>query len=338
MSNYLIRFATLADVDGIMNFIQSHWKPNHILAVDRSFFLYEYQDGNDINFALGIDTMSNEIVGVCGFIKNSKERKGSDIWGSLWKVTKTANPMLGIQILEFIPANTECRTFSSVGIATKTLPIYDFLRFKTNKLNHFYRLQNKEFYQVVNVVEKQIPAYVEDKKFELKRITTFEEINASVFEDKSRFPHKDAWYIEKRYFNHPIYEYAVYAIASESMDSIIVTRTVRHNETKILRIVDYIGDENQLKYLGSAFNQQIEVENYEYIDFYCFGIAPQILEECGFILNENNRKIIIPNYFEPFVAANTDLYFFNNCESDKFYVFKGDGDQDRPSIASPLSI
>jgi hypothetical protein len=40
---------------------------------------------------------------------------------------------------------------------------------------------------------------------------------------------------------------------------------------------------------------------------------------------------IIPNYFEPFVAENIDIYFFSNT-NEKVYIFKGDGDQDRPNF------
>ncbi len=333
MSQYLIRFATVNDVDDIMNFIRAHWKSDHILAVNKPFFLYEYQDGSDVNFVLGIDAASNEIVGLCGFIKNSKERIGSDIWGSLWKVIKTDNPMLGIQILEFIPENTGCRSFSSVGIAPKTLPIYQFLRFKTDKLSHFYRLKDKETYHVANIMDKKVSPFSTEKNYTLKRISSFDNINQSVFANKNRFPYKDSWYINKRYFEHPIYRYEIFVI-EEDPDSILVARTVDCNQTKVLRIVDFIGNISPLAHIGRSLQELIDHENYEYIDFYCSGIESEILQQAGFQRKDDNDKNTIPNYFEPYVSKNVNLYFFNDRDSESFHIFKADGDQDRPNFSN----
>ena len=86
MSDYQIRFAEVSDVEDIMSFIKNHWKEQHILAQNKPFFLYEYGNDKTINFAIARDVSTNELVGLCGFIKNTKELNGSDVWGSLWKV------------------------------------------------------------------------------------------------------------------------------------------------------------------------------------------------------------------------------------------------------------
>ena len=44
--------------------------------------------------------------------------------------------------------------------------------------------------------------------------------------------------------------------------------------------------------------------DYEYIDFYNFGIDRKINKKCGFKLNTLNKKIVIPNYYEPFLRKN----------------------------------
>lgn len=331
MSKYQIRFATLDDVDDIMSFIKLHWRSDHVLALNKSFFLYEYQADDRVNFVLGIDTQTQQIVGVCGFIKNTKQLEGSDVWGSLWKVIKTDNPMLGIQILEFIPQNTGCRTFSSLGIAPKTLPIYDFLRFTTGKLNHYYRLGNLREYKIAQVVHKEILPVGNLQPYSLKRLTHIEQISPLVFENRNRYPYKDAWYVQKRYFEHPVYQYQVWEIESEISDSILVTRALEHNQAKILRIVDFIGDANKLAHLGHALDHLIQLEGYEYVDVYNSGIQPEIFQSAGFQLRDDNDPNIIPNYFEPFVAAQADLYFFNDRNSEYFHIFKADGDQDRPN-------
>ena len=72
-------------------------------------------------------------------------------------------------------------------------------------------------------------------------------------------------------------------------------------------------------------------EKHEYVDIYEVGIEDEILENSGFLERVEKDVNIIPNYFEPFVQENIEIYYMSNCK-DKFRMFKGDGDQDRPSI------
>ena len=51
----------------------------------------------------------------------------------------------------------------------------------------------------------------------------------------------------------------------------------------------------------------------------------------GFVQNRNDGQNIIPDYFEPFERRNVKLDFFTDLK-EPFCMFKGDGDQDRPSI------
>ena len=72
---------------------------------------------------------------------------------------------------------------------------------------------------------------------------------------------------------------------------------------------------------------------YEYVDFYQYGIDHAIFDTAGFTLNLLTDDLIIPNHFEPFVQKNKTLHFFTS-EHGQFYIFKGDGDQDRPNSPS----
>ncbi len=46
---------------------------------------------------------------------------------------------------------------------------------------------------------------------------------------------------------------------------------------------------------------------YEFIDFYCYGIAHQYLKKAGFSLLSQEDGNIIPNYFEPFERENVKI-------------------------------
>lgn len=332
MSNYKIRFATISDMDAIMTFIYTHWKKGHILATNKSFFEYEYVYGNDVNFAIATDVTNNDIVGLCGFIKNSFELKGATIWGSVWKVIKTDNPMLGVTILEFINNNSGCKSFSSCGIAPKTIPIYKFLRFNTGQLNHYYQLNDKVSYEVAVVNKKSFISPNNSTQFSLQLFEDFESLSTNFHlpESANELSNKDNWYIEKRYFNHPKYTYKVFGIVKESVNSILIAREIIQNEVKILRIVDFIGNVNDINFVGIAIQNLIKENDYEYVDFYCHGIENSIMESAGFKLRDENDTNIIPNYFEPFVQENIPIHFFTTSNANAF-VFKADGDQDRPS-------
>ena len=73
-------------------------------------------------------------------------------------------------------------------------------------------------------------------------------------------------------------------------------------------------------------------EKSEYIDFYQYGISKNTFRNSGFI-DVEKTKIIVPNYFEPFIKKNINLNFAykSSIKNRKIYFFKGDGDQDRPN-------
>ena len=69
-----IKFSEVSDVDEIMQFINDHWKENHILSQNKDLFLYEYADNQRINFVISRDS-NNKINAILGFIKSSNEIK-----------------------------------------------------------------------------------------------------------------------------------------------------------------------------------------------------------------------------------------------------------------------
>ena len=70
------------------------------------------------------------------------------------------------------------------------------------------------------------------------------------------------------------------------------------------------------------------------MDIYSYGISKKILKKAGYINRYNVKNLIVPNYFEPFVRENVDIFcaFKTSLNKKKIKLFKGDGDGDRPSI------
>ncbi|MEH7504134.1 hypothetical protein V7152_19330, partial [Neobacillus drentensis] len=145
--------------------------------------------------------------------------------------------------------------------------------------------------------------------------------------------YKDQNYIKKRYFEHPFYQYQVFGIGKEdATTSLLITREISINHSKVLRIIDFIGAEEDIAGIGLELQKILKANDYEYIDFYQYGISEDVLNTAGFVKREKKDENIIPNYFEPFEKKNVDIHFSTNVNENKYYIFKGDGDQDRPNL------
>ena len=68
----------------------------------------------------------------------------------------------------------------------------------------------------------------------------------------------------------------------------------------------------------------------EYADFYAYGINEKILNSAGFVENTLTSSNIIPNYYSPYVCQNIGIGIVYEKGTEPI-IFKGDGDQDRPS-------
>jgi len=330
---YTIRFATLHDVDQIMSFIHTHWQNNHILAREKSFFQYEFQNDQAINFVIA-ENKINEIIAILGFINYTKQYQESDIALVMWKALQGIDPFLGVKLLEFIGASG-FRSVSSVGINSKTAPIYQYLGYQTGVLSHYYQLNPMlHEFNIATIQQKYTKLDKTTTQYDIIKLNSVE---AGQFLDKftarkySHLPYKDKWYLNKRYLNHPVYHYHFYAIIVNHLAlSIIIAREVVVEKSIILRIVDFLGDTQHIRGIHHALNQLLLNKEYEYIDCYQFGIAHELMHEAGFILHTHHDLNIIPNYFEPFIKKNISLHYCTNSK-EKMYFFKGDGDQDRPN-------
>lgn len=336
---YIFRLATTEDIENIMNYIKENWKKDHILAVNKDFFYYEHVYDGNVNFMLAISKETNEIEAIQGFIKASLNEECSDIWGVMWsaKAEKNSMPFLGIEILKRLIKETSCRCEIGVGANPKTtVPLVKrLMKRKVDKLNHYYLLNNLENYKIANISDRTKIA--ENNKQEFKsRIIRLSNINEVIekydfSKNKGSIPYKDSMYFDKRYFKHPIYKYIVWGVYTEKhiIDAIVVGREIKIEDRKVLRVVDYIGCKELISTLKEDFQEILTKNEYEYIDFYCYGFEHKTLVKAGFVLRDDNDINIIPNYFEPFVKKNIDIWF--DSSEENITICKADADQDRPS-------
>ena len=100
----------------------------------------------------------------------------------------------------------------------------------------------------------------------------------------------------------------------------------------MVRIVDFFGHDRAFIRINSPLEQLLVELGAEYVDFYEYGIDESVMSKSGLQENKFDDQIIVPNYFEPFEKRNIKLrWALKSNSSTVTPIFKGDGDQDRPS-------
>jgi len=337
MTNF--RIALPKDASRVMEFIGEHWRHGHIMSEDSELFLYEFEEGPCLNFGLATNE-NDELIGIFGFMKYNR-CEVTDLAGSFWAVTEQdRHPMLGIKLRQFVMENIPHRFFGAPGAAPKTEPIYNVLGMQWCRMSQCFVLNDRlDTYQLVRIPEStklKYPLSVVPDDVEIAGLDTPEQLEQFPFDTyKEVRPFKDEWYVKRRFFEHPYYRYHCYMITQRGHPrGLFVTREVEHNHARALRVVDFYGKSDSIPWLATWLRQEVISEVYEYADFLCHGVSPDILSKAGFnFLDANQQELIIPHYFEPFEQRNVAIY----CVGDpvpygEFRMFKADGDQDRPNM------
>ena len=98
----------------------------------------------------------------------------------------------------------------------------------------------------------------------------------------------------------------------KNITSIIITREIICNDAKILRVIDFIGINDDLSYIYTSIQNLIDRNNYEYVDLCCFGIDVDLLNNAGFIQRNDDDLNIIYLYYN----YNVKRYLPNKTNSD----------------------
>lgn len=330
---YDIRIAQYDEIEEIMEFIDEYWKKGHILATNREFFEYELVVEGQVNVVIAKDKKTKKICGLHGFRQASKNVEKLDTWGGIWKVIPGSMGLLGLEIIKRWETISRARTFLSIGANPDTaVPIYRSIKHyeDVEKMDHFYCLANREKYMVAQVKHYEPFVEKQENQVEVMLFNNMEELKQhyDISANIDALPYKDEWYVQHRFFDHPIYTYKVYGLVRNGkVQAIMVCREQECNETTVLRIVDYIGKAELFAGISCFLKKCLET--YEYVDFYCHGFDVSYVEQAGMVRLEEHDTNIIPNYFSPYVAENVDIWVGAPKKGALF--FKADGDQDRPS-------
>jgi len=330
---YEIREAFIEEKDQIRAFFYAEWKKSQILS-DEKLFRYYYEDEDKINFVVAIKRAENSIVGACGYIKASEEA----VWLSNLLVKKGEETTLVLRLIDFV--NSKYSYVCCVNIQPDTKKIYQVLGYATGELKHFYKLFDFCEYKVACIQQKVISPKT-STQYNVIPIADEQMCRQVIDEEMLRMqrPYKSKEYVIKRYFTFPYeqYKYKMWGVkAKEKITTLIVTREQFVSGRKILRIVDVLGSGEELAGI-SGFWEMLGNENqYEYIDFWCYGVEDQTLRQMGFVENIGDTNII-PDRLEPLEQHNEKIFFFAQ-DGENFRAFRADCDMDRPNLAGNRDI
>lgn len=338
---YEYRLATVEDTDNIMDFIRREWNPNHIFAHDKEFFLWqygrtEYGDEKNLNFVLTLSKETGKILGGIGYVAYSNNPDKLDISPAISKVKSHGLlPMSGLEQMKRQMQLVGERSQLSSGTNPVTMrPLYDrVFHYRTGVMQQFYIANpNCENFKIAKFPQgnpRKKGLY--NPRYHLHEISSIDELGGFDFEhDYDDMSYKSYEFIQKRYFNHPIYSYRVWKIidADDKIRGFIIGRVIEINQSKALRLVDYRGELPILYDTIGVVTDILIKENIEYADIMADRLDIEKMRAAGFELLDIHGDIMVPNYFEPYVAENIEVNYENNTDR---ILFKADGDQDRPN-------
>ena len=337
---YIFRLAVITDVPDIMKYIDQEWKNGHILACNKEFFLWqygniEYEDYENINVVLMCEKETQRIVGINCYIKYSNMPDKMFVSSAITKISPDVNiPMAGVELIRRFHSLVPANAYFSYGTNPKTmLPIGEkIFGYHTGIMQQYYMLNMEIEDFCIAKIDHPVTIPYASGNCSLIEIHNLAQIDGMFDFERcyKKLPYKSKKFIQKRYFDHPIYQYKKWKIENMNglTEGILFGREIIHENAKVLRLVDFRGNIDSISEIGAALHTILTQGHYEYIDLMVSELPKGIAERSGFVLLDVDGNNIIPNYFEPYVKENIKTYF---QESEDIIIFKADGDQDRPN-------
>lgn len=320
------------DLPALMKFIDQHWRKGHILAREQAVLDWYYGTGDGCNFLLA--RKDGEIFAVLGYIDADRFYptlpEHSELWLALWKVRDDAGvPGLGLRLIMELKKRYPQRPISVLGLSEAASKIYSLLRYQVKTMDQLF-IYNRQL-NSPRLLCGCLPEYsCQPFDGEVRLVENAEQLRADALQvNDSR--QRGVEYFIHRYLHNPFNDYQLFRIELNGQLGYAVGRVMSASGGSALRLVDVYGP---LPLLGQAlvwFEQYLERQGIEYMDLYLCSEWTEQLQANGFLNRADcTSDVIVPNYFEPYVAQNIDL----QCAMENGFtgpVFKADGDQERPN-------
>ena len=337
-SIYEIRLARLDEGDAIIDFYKKYWNPDHALVKSRTLFDFQHRGEENYNIIIGYNKETKEIDGTWGIIPVAHYDKDlsryGDYWGAILKIRDDVKNKeihrLFFEFYKYMLRLPGLGSYISSGLGMTGFKV--MAPFNRNKgiLNQYY-IANE------NIGKFEIAKCLKSIQVNSNNLVEIREVIISNVDKEpvcNYRPKKSLTYLINRFEKHPIYKYKFWGIyKADQIVCILVVRVINVLDNRsVIRIVDCLGNLEELGPIRNQIQLLLDKENAEYVDFINHGINEEVFKEMGFSkLDFGKDEIIVPNYFEPFEQRNVPIRYAYNMEGG-YTIFRADSDQDRPNI------
>lgn len=328
-------------LEPFQHFIKSYWNANHVFLKSKKVLDWQHKNNDYYNFFLAVNNSS--IIGLQGYVPLShydSDLSSKSLFLTLLRARSNSGIGISLRLLNAIISFYNPTLIASVGINKKVHSFHKWQGFLIQQMVHSVMFSERiNSFKIARVpssfnftsntsllpvkLDYKIIAQRDLSKFDLSNIFTLS------------YPIKSLKYVLNRYAKHPIYKYKFIVVYdSNNVLALVIIRSIKYNSSKCLKIVDYYGTKMTFSRLYYVFKDLLYKFNAEFIDIYSLGIPQIYLHRAGFFDRSSIDGLIIPNHFEPYNQKNIDIYsaIRTNLNPSKIRLFRGDGDQDRPSI------
>jgi hypothetical protein len=328
------------DIDEVVRFIDDYWSRGHALVTSRRLLDWQHRNP-DGGYSFVIARQNGVIIGMLGYISTMRfdPALAADnvVWLTTWKVRDDAGVAgVGLALLQYLASHERHVAIGAIGLNPVTRPIYQALGYRMGELQH-YVLPNADVRRfalaTLSPSRGVVPADA-SVGVGFKIVTVGADPCVGPMQDPGiePIPRKTERYFLARYAAHPVYSYRVVALTEDdAVIGLMAMRLAAHDRHKALRIVDFLGNPRVIARIGGVVQHLLREFEVEYADVYNAGIEPAMFECAGFRRVDPDGSDVVPDHFEPFEPRNVRLWYSIKATGDPV-LFKGDADQDRPSV------
>jgi hypothetical protein len=331
--NFTIKIMEQKDLNNFFYFIQDQWRENYIFIKDKKFFQWQFYNKANKKYNFVIAKVNNKIVGCLGYIPNSIYSsnfiKNDFLWLVNWIVKKNYS-FVSLSLINYLLNKIKYSFIGTIGCRQNTYKILKILGFQNGQLIHLAsKNSNCKIFKISNFNKNKNIILKHKLDYKIFKIN-FKELSI-FFKAIKLINYKDEEYFLRRYWNHPNYKYNFYGIYYlGTPHGFFVTRVCRFNGRSSLKLLDYHGKKINITKAFAALHETAKKSSHEFLDFYMNPKNNFFEKYSNFKVK---KKIIAPNFFEPFLKKNIKIYFayYSKKSSIKPFLVRGDCDQDRPN-------
>jgi len=325
----------------LQEFVRSYWGRDHVFVRDPAVFDWQHKGPRAYHCMAA--RQGAELVGIQGVIPLKHfdgELPGREVFFGMWRALEDRGIGIGLRLYKAILKEYQPDFIGSLGIEPRVIGLHQWQGFTVSVMNHHVALSPfvREF-KIATLPDGLVPPARRKASSASFQKLSSRDLDSLPTERlyAAQSPRKSNVYVRNHFLDHPVYTYEVYGMhANGALQAMCVVRAVAKGGAIALRVVDFMGPNEAVSWLGGLVTELLAAYGAEYADLYSCGIPPHLLEAAAFIDRRATPGLIVPNWFEPFTNRNIDIVCARRTSGAAAppRLFKADGDQERPNSST----